>query len=290
MPFHPRNKHQGVYDWEQLCEAVPPLQDFLITKKDGKISLNYGHPEAVYLLNKALLAVHYKIKNWPLPEEGLCPPIPSRADYLHHLADLLGRGVDSPPQGKKVKILDVGVGASCIYPILGSIDYGWSFVGSDISMDSIQWAHNFLLEQPRLRSLVTLRLQEDAYHIFEGVVKHKDYFDAVICNPPFFKNAEKALAQQKRKWRNLGLAPTASNFGGKAHELYCKGGEVGFIKKMIAESEEFKAQVGWFTTLVAQERHLKFLHKSLDSIQPSKVETIAMVHGNKKSRILCWSF
>jgi 23S rRNA (adenine1618-N6)-methyltransferase len=53
------------------------------------------------------------------PANYLCPPIPAVADYLHYLADLLADGSGGVPRGIKVRALDVGVGANCIYPLLG---------------------------------------------------------------------------------------------------------------------------------------------------------------------------
>lgn len=41
------------------------------------------------MLNKALLAAHYDIEYWDIPDTYLCPPIPGRADYVHRAAELL---------------------------------------------------------------------------------------------------------------------------------------------------------------------------------------------------------
>jgi 23S rRNA (adenine1618-N6)-methyltransferase len=290
MPFHPRNAHQGVYDLEQLVQACPELAPFLITKKDGQTSLDFGQAKAVFWLNKALLQTQYNIYNWSLPKGALCPPIPSRADYLHHLADLLAGDSQAIPKGKKTKILDIGTGANCIYPLLGAKAYGWSFVGSDINLDSIQWAHQFLAAQPYWRNKIELRLQKKPQYIFEGIIQPKDKFAASICNPPFFGSAQEALAQQKRKWKQLHPNQPSPNFGGQAHELYCKGGELAFIQQMIKESSAFGHQVQWFTSLVSQEKHLQPLYKSLKQVPTTQVETITMQHGNKKSRVLCWRY
>ncbi|MGH1338674.1 MAG: 23S rRNA (adenine(1618)-N(6))-methyltransferase RlmF [Aureispira sp.] len=290
MPFHSRNKYQGSYDLKQLVEACPTLHAFVITKKDGQLSLDFGQAEAVFLLNKTLLSTQYQVNNWALPEGALCPPIPSRADYLHHLADLLGTEAGLPPRGKKTKILDIGTGASCIYPLLGTSAYGWSFIGADSNAQSIQWAHQFLMEQKRLRALIELRFQNTSSHIFQGIIKKQDKIAATICNPPFYKSAKEALEQQQRKWRQVHPQQPSPNFGGQAHELHYVGGEVAFIKKMILESQLFQQQVQWFTTLVAQEKHLKTLYQSLKKANVARIETLEMQHGNKKSRVLCWAY
>ncbi len=68
------------------------------------------------MLNKALLAAHYDIEYWDIPDTYLCPPIPGRADYVHRVAELLDVEVKGKYVHHKVRALDVGVGANCIYP------------------------------------------------------------------------------------------------------------------------------------------------------------------------------
>ena len=35
---------------------------------------------------------------------------------------------------------DIGVGANCIYPILGIGEFGWEMQGSEINKESKEWA------------------------------------------------------------------------------------------------------------------------------------------------------
>ena len=81
-------------------------------------------------LNKGLLFSFDKISIWDFPDENLCPPIPGRLDYIHHLADLLS-------SEEPIKILDIGTGATCIYPLLGVASFDWKFVATDIDLDSL---------------------------------------------------------------------------------------------------------------------------------------------------------
>lgn len=97
------------------------------------LSIDFADPVAVALLNKTLLKYFYGVAEWGIPPEYLCPPVPGRADYLHHLADLLSHcNGGTIPRGASIRALDIGVGANCIYPIIGHCEYGWSFVGADI--------------------------------------------------------------------------------------------------------------------------------------------------------------
>ena len=117
--LHPRNFHNSRYDFEALIKTNPDLQEFVKPNKYGDLSIDFANPQAVITLNKALLSHFYGIKNYTIPEGYLCPPIPGRADYIHYAADLLGEKFDGViPRGKDVKVLDIGVGANCIYPIV----------------------------------------------------------------------------------------------------------------------------------------------------------------------------
>jgi hypothetical protein len=87
--LHPRNRHRSRYDMNALCLSCPPLQDYIVQTPAGEPSVNFADPQAVKMLNKALLAHFYGVAHWDIPEGFLCPPVPGRADYVHHLADLL---------------------------------------------------------------------------------------------------------------------------------------------------------------------------------------------------------
>ena len=111
-------------------------------------------------LNRALLLEAYGIRDWEVPPGYLCPPIPGRADYVHHLADLLeGDHGGSIPRGGTVRALDVGVGASAIYPLIGHREYGWSFVGSDIDEAALASAARILAANPGLEKAIAHRRQ-----------------------------------------------------------------------------------------------------------------------------------
>jgi 23S rRNA (adenine1618-N6)-methyltransferase len=292
--LHPRNKHQGQYDFKQLVQHNSQLEEFILVNKQGTTSIDFFNPLAVKALNKALLSFYYKIQNWDIPKDYLCPPIPGRADYIHHVADLLASDNNGNiPKGKKIRVLDIGVGANCIYPVIGTKEYGWSFVGSDISKVALKNAHDIILNNNSLRTNIELRWQAKSNQLFEGVVSAKEYFDLSICNPPFHSSAAEAATGSSRKLKNLGQKEgqkPSLNFGGQEHELWCAGGELQFLNNMILQSKDFADSIRWFTSLVSKEAHLKSAYKSLKKVGVTQSITIPMGQGNKKSRILAWSF
>lgn len=143
--LHPRNRHRSRYDFKQLISSCPELETFVFINKYNNETIDFSDPVAVKIINKALLKQFYGISNWDIPEGYLCPPIPGRADYIHYIADLLGSSNNGIiPKGKLIACLDIGVGANCVYPIIGNYEYGWSFVGSDIDTLAISSAKKLL--------------------------------------------------------------------------------------------------------------------------------------------------
>ena len=108
--LHPRNKHRERYNFKLLIKTCPELKPFVFINKFDDESIDFFNPEAVKILNKALLKQYYNIDYWDVPKGYLCPPIPGRADYIHYIADLLGESNNGKiPTGKKLKVLDIGV-------------------------------------------------------------------------------------------------------------------------------------------------------------------------------------
>jgi 23S rRNA (adenine1618-N6)-methyltransferase len=293
--LHPRNRHQGRYDFARLTRACPDLSAFLVDTPGGDTSLDFSNPAAVLALNRALLKVDYGIEHWDIPDGYLCPPIPGRADYLHGLADVLAACNEGVvPRGGAIRAFDIGVGANCIYPLLGHRDYGWRFVGSEID-DTALRAASAIVAANGLEAAIELRRQPGRGHIFAGVLQGEETFDISLCNPPFHASAEDAARGTRRKWRNLGKAgvPSTSarlNFGGQGTELWCTGGEVSFLRRMIRESAGIRDRAFWFSSLVSKAENLPEVRKQLHKAGALEVRETTMAQGSKQSRFVAWTF
>lgn len=294
--LHPRNRHQGRYDFPALIKTSPELAAFVIINPYGNQSIDFANPAAVKVFNRALLKQFYGINHWDIPADYLCPPIPGRADYLHYLADLLAASNGGEiPRGAKVRALDIGVGANCIYPLLGNREYAWQFLGADIAAEAIASAKAIVQANPGLATAIELRQQRDSAHIFQGLLNSDERFDLTLCNPPFHASAEEASSGSKRKWRNLGkLDPKRKlpvlNFGGQAAELWCKGGEATFVSQLIRESAAVGQQVLWFSSLISKAGNLQGVYSALKKAGALQVQTVEMAQGQKQSRFVAWTF
>lgn len=286
--LHPRNRHRKGYDLVRLAEACPALRPFLIRARHGGLSIPFDDARAVKALNRALLQADYGVQGWDIPDGYLCPPIPGRADYVHHAADLL-----EGARGAGVRVLDVGTGANVVYPLLGHAEYGWSFVGTDIDAAALDAARKILAANPAFEAAIALRLQRDRKAILEGILKPGERFDLVMCNPPFFASAAEARAAAQDKWRKLGKGASNKgdrNFGGRGAELWCEGGEVAFIRRLIEDSARHPEASRWFTTLVSKSANLPAVHRALRQAEAKDIHTIEMAQGQKKSRFVAWRF
>ncbi|HIQ42821.1 MAG TPA: 23S rRNA (adenine(1618)-N(6))-methyltransferase RlmF [Pseudomonas oleovorans] len=294
--LHPRNRHQGHYDFPALIKASPELGQFVISNPYGKPSIDFANPQAVKVFNRALLAQYYGIRHWDIPDGYLCPPIPGRADYLHNLADLLATdNAGQIPRGAAIQALDVGVGANAIYPLIGHCEYGWHFIGADIAPAALASARAIVQANSALQGAIELRQQSDAAHVFVGLLQADERIDLTLCNPPFHASAEDATRGSTRKWRNLGkLDPKRKlpvlNFGGQAAELWCPGGEAAFLKRMASESAQVAEQVLWFSSLVSKGGNVELLQGWLARAGASEVRILGMSQGQKQSRLVAWTF
>ncbi|WP_283132103.1 23S rRNA (adenine(1618)-N(6))-methyltransferase RlmF [Enterovibrio norvegicus] len=315
--LHPRNPHRARYDFPALMKSTPALVPFVKKNPFGDLSVDFSNPDAVKTLNKALLHHFYQVEFWDIPKGYLCPPIPGRADYLHYLADLLADTAGGEiPRGKKVKGLDIGMGANCVYPMVGHRVYGWQFVGADIYPVSVKSATLLVDANPSLKGGIQCRLQKDADNIFTGMINANERFDFTMCNPPFHASMEDATKGSERKVRNLAanakkkgsdkfnLQPLGKkagnalhqkakpelNFGGQNAELWCPGGEAAFIKRMIEQSATFKTQCLWFTTMVSKKENLPAINQALKAVKAKDIRTIEMAQGQKITRVVAWTF
>ncbi|AUZ06015.2 MULTISPECIES: 23S rRNA (adenine(1618)-N(6))-methyltransferase RlmF [Vitreoscilla] len=288
--LHPNNPHHGRYDLAALVKTLPELKGFIIQTPKGEASIAFANAKAVVCLNKALLKHFYGIDQWTLPQGFLCPPIPGRADYIHHIADLLQqRPVNR--QALPIKALDIGTGANLIYPIIAHRALNWEMVGSEVSPSALKHAQKLIDAHPLLQN-IQLRQQKRPEHIFNSIIQTGEYFDITLCNPPFFRSQDEANAQAARKWRNLKGAKSSSvrNFGGQQQELWCEGGELAFLRSMIDESVHYAKQVGWFTSIVSNLNHVPPLKKELKKRKVPHIQVLEMSQGQKHTHILAWSF
>lgn len=291
--FHPRNAHRQGYPLSEWLIRFPQLLPFATTNPAGDPTLDFFNPAAVRALNAVILEDSYQLQHFTLPEGYLCPPVPGRADYVHHVADLLAETLGKIPQGPSFRLLDIGTGASAIYGLLASRLYQWQPVMVDTDQPALLNAQLIWQKNREVLGEGKFLLQPHPHRFLDGIVAKDDFFDVLLCNPPFHGSEEEAQLRADKKFRSLTKDKRQTrvlNFGGQSAELWYPGGELAFISGLMKESVRYAGQCFWFTTLVSRQSSLPDLYNVLDTVQAQRVRTISMGQGNKRSRVLCWTF
>ncbi|KAI0869038.1 hypothetical protein GGS24DRAFT_506177 [Hypoxylon argillaceum] len=256
--------------------------------RDG-VYLDFTDPAAVMQLTKTLLQEDFGLEIH-LPPDRLCPPVPNRHNYLLWLKDLLDSTsasyLEQYEPERRITGLDIGTGASLIYPLLGCIQRpAWHFVATDIDAKSITSARanaraNNLESRIRIvdRAAADLLIPLDDLDI--------DTIDFAMTNPPFYVSDTEMLDLATQKSQ-----PPHSACTGAPIEMVCEGGEVRFVERMIDESLALRGRVQWYTAMLGKQSSLDVL---IDMLKKHKINNFVVtnfIQGSKTRRwALGWSF
>ena len=290
--MHAQNPYGNRYDLKRLTKHYHALEKFIVLNPSGEETIDFSSSEAVFALNKSMLLADFKLGDYELPSGYLIPPVPGRLDYLLHVRDFLTEKFNVS-ENSQLNGLDMGSGANGIYCILGAQHFNWKMVGSETDAKAVEIVNANIQKTKGLNDKIEIRHQQDKGSLFKNTIQANEQFDFVVCNPPFHSSKEEALKGSLRKVKNLGGYAVKEkfllNFEGQANELWCNGGEVLFIKRLIKESVGFKNQVKVFSTLVAKSDSVAAIKKQLSKVK-ANFEVIPMALGNKKGRYLMWWF
>lgn len=282
--IHSRNKNKDRYNLNALLALNPKLGDYLKPNFKGEEAVDLSNPTAVKILNQTLLHYYYGVEHWSFSDQNICPTIPNRADYIHYMADvLMGSNFGNLPNGEKITCLDIGTGATCIYPIIGITEYNWNFIASDINAESLESAKKISKENKALTHKIDFRLQEKAKDVIYGTLRKEETIDIAICNPPFYNSIEDAKIETLEKgapYTSLEITP----------EIIYNGGEIRFLKQYIKESKAFSKNCFWFSALVTKKANQKALPDFLKLVGATDVKTIHIGLGHKSTQMLVWTF
>ena len=308
--MHPRNVFAASNpDFATLAATRPRLLPYLIETKDGRHTIDFSSWDAVFELNRALLDACYGVKHWEVPRGHLCPPAANRANYVHWIEDLLAlsrpASASASAAGPAVVGLDVGVGASCVYPLIGASLNGWRFVGIDVTDVAVAGARANAAGNPAIRHLVEIR-DARTFHLARTsptpenqtrtsdsrggslllpAIDDHETFAFCMCNPPFFDSD--IGAEEMRRRKNPG-----SDFGGSDAETSCPGGERAFTARLFEDSLALRDRVHWFTTMCGKKETVKHLRRALASrdARVAAVRTTVFRQGKTARWGVAWSF
>ncbi|ORZ09676.1 ribosomal RNA large subunit methyltransferase F-like protein [Lobosporangium transversale] len=244
--MHPNNPyHNNPPDFVTLAEQYPSLRPYVVLNIKGdrtRGSLNFRDPMALRELTYCLLHRDFSIK-LDIPINSLCPAIPNRVNYICWIEDLMRNETESVIHG-----IDIGTGASCIYPLLGCTrNKNWRIMATDINDRSLQFAAKNVIMN-NLQDTIVL-LKSHPKKIFPGMLfqESEKIYDFCMCNPPFYEDEQDIQESHDSK---EGL-PSAVCLG-MPNEMITAGGETQFVQRMIDESCIWRTRIRWYTSMLGK--------------------------------------
>ncbi|GAA5932418.1 hypothetical protein JCM1841_001381 [Sporobolomyces salmonicolor] len=261
MPPLLRNPYSTPPDFSSLAHSVPAFAPFL--RKTGKgATIDWQDDKAVRALTSALLTRDFGLQ-LSLPEDRLCPTVPSRLEYVLWVLKLALLTSDSPSTSSapsRLTGLDVGTGASAIYPLLAcrtlcpphpsssSSSPSFQMLATDIDAHSLSFAEKNVFENSLLGQVSLFHVEQQGRIFPPEVVESVETIDFTMCNPPFYASQDEIAASLAAKE----LEPFAVCTGA-SNEMLTPGGEVAFVSRMIDESLSLgSTKIRWFTSLLGK--------------------------------------
>ncbi|RVE64766.1 hypothetical protein OJAV_G00129280 [Oryzias javanicus] len=279
--MHPRNRYKDKPpDFAYLASKYPDFQQHVHTSLAGRPVVNFKEPEAVRALTCTLLKEDFGL-TIEIPLERLIPTVPLRLNYIHWVEDLID-GQKKPRRG-----IDIGTGASCIYPLLGATMNGWFFLATEVDDICFDYATKNV-EQNNLSDLVKVVKVPQKTLLMDALKEETEIvYDFCMCNPPFFANQLEAKGVNSRNSRRP--PPSSVNTGGVT-EIMAEGGELEFVKRIIHDSLQLKKRLRWYSCMLGKKCSLAPLKEELRKQGVPKVTHTEFYQGRTMRWALAWSF
>ncbi|KAJ2263042.1 hypothetical protein GGI01_001085, partial [Coemansia sp. RSA 376] len=275
--------------YRAVADKYAELKPYLVSESSQRSTIDFKNPDAVRVLNQALLSVYFDLRIH-LPSNSLCPTIANRLNYIKWLsASIIPELTPGPLTG-----LDIGTGASCIYPLLGARYLPQcKFVGTDINEESVAIASQNV-DQNELHDRIKVFLNTDRHttlplDALEFPLPNADIegsnFAFCMCNPPFYESIDERL-----RLRQMKRGAPSLNTIAKDDELYTDGGEESFLSRLVDESVLCAKRIKWYTTMVGKKNTLALLKTKLRGAGAKQVRDGVLIQGRTTRWVLAWSF
>ncbi|KAH9176089.1 S-adenosyl-L-methionine dependent methyltransferase [Lactarius sanguifluus] len=301
--MHERNQYKTPPDFDSLAHAYPPLQPHVIrAPEDGSPTIDFHDETAQRRLTQALLFRDFDIQ-LEIPDDRLCPPVPNRSKssfrsrYLAHetkprlnyvlwLQDVLSHSSSQEQPPTSIRGIDVGTGASAIYPLLACrLSPNWRIVATDVDTVSLASARANVDRNGLSECIGVLRADPTGPILFPLIQDPAASFDFSMCNPPFYASAEDAVRSAGAK----ALSPNAVCTGAEV-EMITAGGEEGFVGRMVRESLALGERCRWYTSMLGKLSSLTALVSLLRAHSITNYALTELVQGHTRRWALAWSF
>ncbi|RKP37223.1 ribosomal RNA large subunit methyltransferase F-like protein [Dimargaris cristalligena] len=288
--LHRRNRYRAhPPNFTDLATRYPEFAQRTRISSSGRATIDFQDPLSVRELTLTLLKADFNLA-LDIPRHTLCPMIPNRLDYIHVIEDLVGTGSSHIEQRSMIG-LDIGTGASCIYPLLACrLNPHWKFIatGKYIHKPSISVARQNVANNG-LSSKIQVLENPDPTTVLNSLildsVDRDTQIDFCMCNPPFYGSSDEISELRDNK-----ALPPFAVCEGQPHEMITPGGEALFVIQMITESLRWTTRIKWYTSLLGK---YSSLEKVIEVLNTNKIHNYGFTEicqGSTRRWILIWSF
>lgn len=251
-------------------------------------------------LTRALLQIYFGLKLPHLESDHLCPPVPNRFFYLHWIqSHLLVNEQERSNVG-----MDIGTGATCIYPLLASRFFHLTMVASDIDDNALALAEANVISNQMENKILLLKVDpshsqhhspslpnggpiDRTLRVFQnnnkGFVLNRP-FDFIMCNPPFYDPNDEEHINTPR------IGDGRNRTSMTVSEGNYPNGEIGFVTDMIVDSLQARQSSLWFSSMLGKKTSLVKLEKLLTHILgPAHVDTTEYGPGQYTRWFIAWT-
>ncbi|KAJ6487757.1 S-adenosyl-L-methionine dependent methyltransferase [Mycena sanguinolenta] len=281
--MHPRNPYRTPPDFCELAESYPALKSHIISYSGG-FSIDFKNEASQRRLTEALLHRDFGL-SLNLPLNRLCPPVPNRLNYVLWIQDII-RTTEFLGHTLPVLGLDIGTGASAIYPLLSCrLESALSFVATDVDNFSLSCAQSNVEQNGLADRIQVFQTTPDA-PIFAPLHQEPDLrADFTMCNPPFYSSREDVTTSAESKE----FEPNAVCTGADV-EMITEGGEASFVRRMVDESVEIGERCRWYTSMLGK---MSSITEIIGAIREHGIQNYGItefVQGSTRRWAVVWSF
>lgn len=281
--MHSRNIYKGKPpDFAQLSKLYPKFAPFVQTNKSGKAYVDFRDPASVRELAVCLLHKDfgYKVE---LPDNRLSPAIPSRLNYILWMEDLLN-SVTTNQERVKFKVIDIGTGCTCIYPLLGvHVNPKITFTATEIDETNFKFAKKNVEANNLGNCIEVCEVEPTIKTLLTHIVgSESDRYDCCICNPPFFKDESDALCGNRGFVNSSCLASNT--------EAITEGGDLEFAERLYQESLALKDKLIWYTIMFGKKSSFRSFKRKFTDTKSIVTASYEFCQGNTIRWGFAWSF
>ena len=286
-----KRRRELTQDFAMLASKYPDFcQEWRAMKQVKGPLASKATPAFQRALTRSILHFHFGLQLPLLPDDRLCPPVPNRWFYCEWVLQEVMPSLTNPMHFETTyKVtnvgLDVGTGASAIYPLLLlSQDSKLHMLASEIDTMSIQSA-KINCEANGLQDRVTLIPITDSSNLVGGPLSQAlakanvTNLDFIVTNPPFFDERPSERADGRER------TPMTDTEG-----LY-PGGEVGWVLDVLRDSLTTLTNIGWYSTMLSKKASFQTLERILTNfLGPGHVRSTEFNVGSMTRWFLAWTY